>query len=74
MLVTSSSKARRDMLMRVRCGGVVVVVVVWWWRLGASRGKDLGDNETGESRRHCLSGSNQRAGGLTVPSRAGYEV
>lgn len=66
----------------VWCGVVwreVVVVVVWrwWWRLGASRGEDLGDSETGESRRHCLSGSNQRAGvwltGCTL-SRTGEEV
>lgn len=35
--------------------------------------KDLGDNETGESRRHCLSGSNQwgPGGGLLYCSGAG---
>lgn len=80
MLVTSSSKARRDVLLCgvVWCGGWLLSR---WFSGGGDwervEGRNLGDNETGESRRHCLSGSNQRAGvwltGCTL-SRTGEEV
>lgn len=46
---------------------VVVVVVLVVVDLRSESRQDLGDNETGESRRHCLSGSNQwGAGWVTV--------
>lgn len=66
-MVTSSSKARREV--------DVLGVWFWWWLcscgsssidgggLGSESRKDLGDNETGESRRHCLSGSSNQWGG-----------